>query len=193
MNEHEEESDDVYVGRPQERSEDAELEESEDGPTAEEVIKAWMSEDPSVNGFKGIPLRCMPCKALILNSVTYLQHLQSKGHMKKVKNVSDPGGFMQLASGSNEPQEEEETHGERLARIKSLASTLTVGKPTDDTSDSTDSDVEKNKSEALGGKRDRKRQRVKRPGKRQRKELMAKGIDPSTKKKYKAKSVPKPA
>jgi hypothetical protein len=176
-------SEEIYVGRPQERSEEAESDESE-GPTADDVIKAWTSEDPAANSFKGIPLRCIPCKALILNRVTYLQHLQSKGHVKKVKSACDPKEVMQLASGSNEPQEEEETHGERLARIKSLAATAPLTeKPID--ADSSDDEVKESKVEISGGKRDRKKE--KRPGKRQRIELKAKGIDPSTKKKYKAK------
>ena len=185
-------SDDVYVGRPQERSEElgSEAESSEEGPTAEDVLKAWSSDDPAVYGFKGIPLRCMQCKVLILNRDTYLQHLQSKGHQRKLKNVTDPGGIIQLAIGSNEPQEEEETHGERLARIKSLAASASLDrKPVadDDSSeeDSSDDEVKEKKVGGSGGKRERERK--KRPGKRQRKELKEKGLDPLTGKKYKAK------
>lgn len=110
----EEISDPIYVGRPEERSE--EEEESSEEPTVEDVIKAWSSDDVVAQGFKGIPLRCIPCKVLLLNRDTYLQHLASKGHQKKIKRVSEPSEAIQLASGSNEAREEEETHGERLAR-----------------------------------------------------------------------------
>ena len=41
-------------------------------------FRVWTNPDPEVHKFKGIPLRCVPYKALLLSRNTYLQHIASK-------------------------------------------------------------------------------------------------------------------
>ena len=115
--------------------------------------------------------------------------MTSKGHKKKIKNISEPGEVIQLAIGSNEPQEEEETHGERLARIQSLAASAeSLGKRLNGDSDSSDDEVDKTKPESVDKKKKRgQREKRKRPGKRQRVEMKDKGVDPASGKSFKKK------
>eukprot|EP00955_Chlamydomonas_euryale_P105300 365630-Chlamydomonas_euryale.AAC.14 len=42
------------------------------------VCSAWTGSDETLHGFRSAPLRCMPCKVLLLNRTTYLQHVASK-------------------------------------------------------------------------------------------------------------------
>ncbi|GLI64080.1 hypothetical protein VaNZ11_007247 [Volvox africanus] len=95
-----------------------------DGITADHVMKAWSSNDPEVNGFKGIALRCVSCNVMLLNRAVYLSHVASKKHLSRLK-LQKPGGApeaIQLASEvSRHKEEETETHAERLERISRLA------------------------------------------------------------------------
>ncbi|GIL72031.1 hypothetical protein Vretimale_561 [Volvox reticuliferus] len=94
-----------------------------DGITADHVIKAWTSDDPEVNNFKGIALRCICCNVMLLNRAIYLSHVASKKHQKRLKRRPDGAPEpIQLASEvSRHKEEETETHMERLERIARLA------------------------------------------------------------------------
>uniref|UniRef100_A0A7S0VD37 U1-type domain-containing protein n=1 Tax=Polytomella parva TaxID=51329 RepID=A0A7S0VD37_9CHLO len=109
----------------------------DDEGTALDVIKAWESDDPLASKFKGIPLRCVACKSLLLNNIAYKQHVSSKKHLTKSKSwmaeqtrfrkgktpatcilvaaVCDADGSLKV--------EDAETHEERASRIREQLAT----------------------------------------------------------------------
>ncbi|GAX83716.1 hypothetical protein CEUSTIGMA_g11141.t1 [Chlamydomonas eustigma] len=105
--------------------------EEEEDVTAEDVIRIWTNPDPDVHKFKGIPLRCVACKALLLNRTTYMEHVSSKAHNRKIKGLDPQDQALQLATESLAGDEEEaETHMERLERMRMLATGSIGGKDT---------------------------------------------------------------
>lgn len=102
-------------------SSDAEEDEDEGSIAVLETIKeSWSSATPQIS--KGLALRCCACGTLLLNAVAYRQHTASKRHKAKVRLLPDGEDGIQFATDFQaEPAEAEETHAERLARIRALA------------------------------------------------------------------------
>lgn len=76
---------------------------------------------PPEGSWKGKAYRCTICpNVLCLSSQTMQQHLSSKKHRKAMKKAKETRSTMLEAATLKDPEEEAETHAERLQRLKEM-------------------------------------------------------------------------
>lgn len=124
------------------------------------MIRNW-EDGPIEQTSKGVALRCVACKALLINAQSYRAHVSSKRHGKAVKAWPDDlGPPVVFATDAARGEETGETHAERLERLRRQAA---LDAEDADGGAPQGSGKKKKKVKGDGGKPERKR-----PGKRQR-------------------------
>lgn len=131
--------------------------------TLEDQIEEWCNSREKGNTIKGRALTCMICtgKKLLLNSDMFLKHVVSTKHKANAASLkhSDRDEVAKIfcfadQSDTQKPQQDVETHAERLERIKNAS-------------------LEKRSIISSTSRDGNKKKRKTRPGKRQRRQIKA--------------------
>ena len=142
---------------------DEDLSAEENLATLEDQIEEWCNSREKGNTVKGRALTCMICtgKKLLLNSDMFLKHVASSKHKKNAASskLLDKDELAKLfcfadQSDTEKPQQDVETHAERLERVKNAS-------------------LEKRSIISSTPRDEKKKKRKTRPGKRQRQQIKA--------------------